>query len=936
MALINPNLNNGLEHRVGANLYPWEYNDTCDKDYFVPDLKNMINKTYERCLESQERTCNISRYWGYMRDFTRNQDINEKYGLPYNAYTLEFPINNVNFFNTRKMRLLNPHIYTMKEMCQRIDLFEQQIWMFIDGAVYSDLKIYADQKRVILIIEANNASMQLSSIKGYANDEDSYEWVVLTIPFTTRLSYSGTGFEFITDPKKVMFSKFTKDTNSMLIDKNFWMISYSNSPDSSMRNSFFTSLSYDNDNLPYFIIPEGHGNTMRSRSSLCVSAFSFPNIKGNMVLGTSRTFEIGLDKNPVSPKNIMVWECFNPGTNYESYEYLNHVSIEMYYPNVYKLVSAPTDSFIMITWSYAENSTTKFDNPIKDYMLYNIHYASDAIGDNLPQVIKDYVPYKSIYHNEKYYIDYARQATRFGEYQYKLKTMKQLINDNPSRLADVYEKYVVRNMQEWHSNPKHSINISEWGQINSRLRSGTLDLNNTEITFSNLHVLFTIDHEDDRIYKIAIWVDGLYVHTDYIFTENCKTYIYLSSEIIKSNSIVEFEIMKVRDNDVHAIELELPIKDTSIKIPRGVFKDISPQNMMFTIREENAYESDEGGMQYLYRVADDYEMHWLLIGLHEYVNGVRTDISYESESEPSAIIVYPGDGAIATLEDGDIALTGATDGYVAGKTSYLLQRGGYPYGYFMNKNSEDPTLSDFFVTRIIGYYEDERRRFYKYLSYDKESDPDIYVTPITSFFAEKHVKIMNTDVYVKHTFRVTSDDPRVKLPKFNLDPSVSKMRIFVNGLLCNPFTDYIIDANANNVFYLNENVNIAIINTSYLKTSELNDIVCEYIPYKYVCLYSIKYSGQTLELRHSMIKRPFSLSYYDVYVNGKKCNEKDIVINSPSKIYFTKPIENAIISFYERAHDQDIYGNMFASIESIIDKIGKEDGDFRTYLMNKR
>ena len=935
MALVNPNLDNGLEHRIGANLYPWDYNDTCDKECFVPDLKAMINKTYDRCLESQEATCNIDRYWGYMKDFSRNHDINIQYNLSYNSYTLEFPIRNVNFFNTKKVRMMNPRTYTMKEMCQRTDLFERQIWMFIDGNVYTDLKVYIDQKKVLLIIEAANDSMNLNKIKEYTNPNDTFEWVIVTLPFATRLSYSGTGFNLISDSTKIMFSKFNKDTNSMFIDKNLWVVSFSTTDSSSIRTSFFAPLSYDADNKPYFSIPRGHGEYMRTRANLCVSAYAMPDLKGSILLMSARTFEIALDKNPVSPKNIMVWECFDYGTDITSYEYLNNVTVEMYYPNVYKIVNAPTDAFLVVMWNYAEISTTRFDNPIKEYMSYNTHYASDAIGDVLPKILKEYIPYKSVYHNERYYLEYFNQATRFGEYQYKLKTMKELIKDNPRRLCDVYEKYVVRNAYEWHSNPKYSIKISEWGKLDSRVRTSTSDLNNTTITFDNPHVLFTLDHEDERIYKISLWIDGLYTHTDYIFNENCKTFIYVPRELISDNSIIDFEIMKVRGNDSKSIELDLPTKDNSIKIPRGLFKDISPQNMMIAIREETAYD-DDGRMQYIWRVADDYEMYWLLFGSHEYASGIRTDIPYVTDSESNpAIITYPEDGAIAVYDTGVIAVESTPDQYLAGKESYFLQRGGYPDGYFMTKNTTDNTIYDFFAVGNIGYYGDERRRFYKYLSYDKETDPNIFITPITSFFAGKHVKLINTDVYSKRVYQVTSEDPRIKIPKFILDPSVTKFRIFVNGLLCNPYTDYLIDVNTNNTFYMDENVNIAITNTSYLKSDSLNEVVCEYIPYKYVCLYSIRYTGQALELRHTMIKRPFSLSYYDIYVNGKKCSGNDIVIKSPSKLYFNIPIEDAIISFYERAHDQEIYGNTFSNIKSIIDKIADEDGKFRNYMLSQ-
>ena len=63
---INPNLDNGREHRVGADLYDWDLNDTYDINRVVPDVKTFIDQLYTHSLYSQGVLCDISRIYGTM------------------------------------------------------------------------------------------------------------------------------------------------------------------------------------------------------------------------------------------------------------------------------------------------------------------------------------------------------------------------------------------------------------------------------------------------------------------------------------------------------------------------------------------------------------------------------------------------------------------------------------------------------------------------------------------------------------------------------------------------------------------------------------------------------------------------------------------------------------------------------------------------------
>lgn len=622
---INPNLNLGLEHRVGADLYPWEFNDTADKKYFVSDAMEMLNSIYHRALESQDVSCNIDRFNGSMSGFVRDQLTNTKYGLSYNSYTLELPLYNINFFSKLKMRRLNPRIYTMDDVCKMQDLFEQRILFFIDGRYFSRLKIYADSKRAMLIIDADDNSVPLTTLKAMINND--LKWTLLTVPFTSSRKYNGSGMSLYrnakSDPRKATegsldMTLLTNVAGKAQADKNFWMLSYSTDMACTGMKDFVFCNAVSDENGYRLIIPADLMALFASSGFIDIEVISMPNIKGAIKLGTGRNFQIDLDINPVPPQNILLWEYF-ADTN--SYEYIHNSHIALYYPNVYVVSDVPDDADIYATWCYSEESTMKFDNPLKEYMEYDTNYAGHIIGGELPDIVKQYIPYVSHF-NERNYLQYAAQATRWNEYPYKLETVRELIKNDPDKLKNIYEKYMDRTAYDWHANPHYVVKMDEWGDYTDRIRTD----NSKEISsggyvkFSGQYIFFTVDHEDDRIYPIDVWIDGVYYNASYQFTENYRTYIYLPLNKIHAHSVIDFEIIKVREQNPVGIFMDLPAIHNSIAIPRGYFKDVSPQNMLIAVREETS--AADGGKLYIYNMANDYNMYWFLIGTTKYVNGI--------------------------------------------------------------------------------------------------------------------------------------------------------------------------------------------------------------------------------------------------------------------------------------------------------------------------
>ena len=921
--LINPNLNNGREHRVGADLYDWEYNNTYDINEIVPDVKTFVDQLYTHSLSAQSDLCDIHRMCGSMSDFRRDVEINRQLGIPYYSYTLEIPIKNIRCFKNLALRRANPRIYTIHDSCQMTDMFKSRVMMFIDGDYYPAVKFYASSDRFILIIEVNNGDLSLNRMNNWIRSGAT--WSLLTLPFSTvKYKYGLTSN--IVKGDFIPLTVLDKVSNAMYVKRNMWIVSVGTlSNEKSVALSTLATSITAEDGTVGLKLPKDFADTITS-TYVTVEATAIPNIKGGLLLGTGRSFQIDLDTNPIPPQNIICWETDNTGS---FIQYIHNAKITLHYPNVYVVETDDPTENIYVTWCYSDEDTTHFYNPLDEYMQYNASYAADIINDNLPKAIRTYVPYKSEY-IEPNYLDYFDQATRRNDLTFKFETLKDLIADDTRRLERIYVDNVIRTEYKWHSNPRFTIKASEWGSFESRIRrnnSKEVELCSVE-DFGTECIYFTMDHEDERSYPVAVWINGLRCMKIWQYTEKFRSFIYIPRDLIDSNSIIEIEVMKTRDDSTTVAMLNLGDKHNSVLVPDD-FVDLSPQNTLVAVQEDTSDVEEDGSLQHIYKVAPNYEMYWLLIGNIGYVNGVPMTYSDEAaEGLGKTTVISTQDNGLLD-ENGNAITAGTGNLWTGGSTHYLAERGRKP-SYIQVPDEQFPEdYNDLVKVRALGYYNDERRRFYEYMP-NGEDDAPIYITPITNYFANKTVKIINTDIQKTWNFKITADNRQIKIRDFNLDPTTDKFRVYLNGRLLDAHHDYLIDASLPNGFYLGSTVTFAI-TAQFIGAA---DVLIEYVPYRYQLLYRLtNVSTNNIELRPSSIKRPFSLVYYDVYLNGRKLYAEDIIIKSPCRIIINTPVIGGTLSFYERAHDPDIYENDKEMRKALIDKIAEQDNNFRKWLL---
>ena len=591
------------------------------------------------------------------------------------------------------------HAFTNKEMCARSDMFLYRTMFFINDLMYTNVLYGVDEKHLYIFISVDdNANLGVGDL---ISEEAMLHYIdrcapftLLTMPWGPTMTYDGPGNDpTFANGNGLSYNSYDNLTPTMKLKKNFWMLSCSwrgtNRWPTGLMATTFTNID---------TIQEGPNkrdvfNIGQSSPSMLTSllnndmmvhseAYCLPNIENYSFIGTKRVFQIPINGNPVPPENILLW-AYTPTDSEDvmmtgKYSLLPYASVSLYYPNVYQVIDAPDDAEIMVMWFYDHEHETPneyFTNVLDDYMKYNRSFASACVNDSLPQYIRDYIPAKVTYD----YTDYERynKSTMTDAQTYKVDKLTELMKDDPSRYEYIYTKLMESTATRLHANPKQTINLGKLSdaEFENAFRADLSDMdvvvtpddqhwpdpiltedynkedawfdpfrNFSSMEFEERHLMLTIDHPFITKYQYTVWIDGIQYDDKHCYTKFLRTFIYIPESAISRYSVIEIEMMRIPEHGRVLAEVDFGDTDTSIKLPK-VFEDVSPQNMMVSIRintstwkadselskqyEQQLKDPDIAevakniGVTYFYQPASDYEMAWLLFGYNRYVDGKR-------------------------------------------------------------------------------------------------------------------------------------------------------------------------------------------------------------------------------------------------------------------------------------------------------------------------
>ena len=154
-------------------------------------------------------------------------------------------------------------------------------------------------------------------------------------------------------------------------------------------------------------------------------------------------------------------------------------------------------------------------------------------------------------------------------------------------------------------------------------------------------------------------------------------------------------------------------------------------------------------------------------------------------------------------------------------------------------------------------------------------------------------------------------------------PYPEKFRVYSNG---RHIPNHLIEVSSDGVHAGNTNV----ISTIPQKAGD--KVLFEYTPNKYTRLLAVNElpTSQVISLQ-GITTRPFSLSWYDLYLNGRKLTKNNVRVLSPYLIQIVNVDSIYNFEIYERQTYTDA---ITSYTKTIIDRLWEEDEAFREGLLN--
>jgi hypothetical protein len=482
---------------------------------------------------------------------------------------------------------------------------------------------------------------------------------------------------------------------------------------------------------------------------------------------------------------------------------------------------------------------------------------------------------------------------------------------------------------------------------------------------------FTMKHKTPATYPATVWIDGVRASKDayYINSSAHASTVSIYSTAIGNASYIELEIYKLRDINSRYKLLSLGGKHDSVPIKvnerEKLWDAISPQNLLVAVAQD-VIDPQTGEVVRQYKVPSMYELYWLIIGHTRYNKGVPVNIPIDPrdathiyqynviKSLQSTINTETGEETFDEVvimsdesNDNHRAIIGETSETYAGNVDMLKTFGDREYFkvledaeynsrftcacgrtvglahsgetcQFCHTLVSKRPLDSYYVTMLReGFYNRDRKRFFEYIPMTKDA-PMAYITPITDYFANKDVMVKNTDVYYSKTYSFSMLNGRViknsiTIENFEFDPTPSKYRLYMDGLLLDYDFDFVSSVNlaSHEDTYIMGNPFTLFVRKEFDWNMQ-HSLIFEYLPYRYQLVHRSNETDGVIVLSDEYI-RPYDPRNFDVYVDGKLLRDDEIEVITERRIV-VKPVANRVnrntypvVSIYEKMHDSDVF-----------------------------
>ena len=549
-----------------SNLLPDNYksNVTFDKDVLLDSLTEMKKRSYSYVTSVQKDLVGYHKFEFKMSDFKSNT-YSRTVMATTKRYVLNVPkqlIPTANKENYKKSDLFMKEL-SIKDIADNYKIFPYNFLIFIDGEIYTNLKIVAadDMTRVVLTINNKNNNTGI--------DDSLYRELVekdarVTVIFTPNSVYG----DFATN--KYVVSKYR---NQLPIEK-FDM--YGNQSTSTIaysivsneRSGARSTISAGTDLNDSITI----GNSLQR-----ILTSSFVNIGVVTLKYFDRIIDIPVGgdyfelpiREHIVPVSSIIALYDEDGVT----KYYHDLNITYHYPNIYKVNNNEVPLKLHIFY-YKPLDDTPFINELELYYRYLGDKVLKKYKDGtIPESIKNYKP-KEFPISIKLF-----QSSLFNEpLDYEVNTMNENIKLESKNLG-IYLKNMLKDRK------RMSIDVKNV-DLAAKLRTDvSQELPDLDVVFDEERYVFIFSKYFIYDYEMRFFIDGLFYKCDQTYHDDNYYYFYIQKSLINQNSLIEIEKYRSVRYDFD-IGFDTDIKDIHIDENSCITSDA------FFIDEEGYYLDD--------------------------------------------------------------------------------------------------------------------------------------------------------------------------------------------------------------------------------------------------------------------------------------------------------------------------------------------------------
>ena len=1006
------------------------FNNTYDVDFVSHQTLDVRDQLFTRCLEVQKRNCGINIITGKMNEFKQNYSLARTFDLPISTYFNRIDNKFLNYFSEKdalyKLALKEDPIvypsvddiakgypfspyyieilpqqgcqyrhYTLYDVCKNNRIFQRRLLFYfrqdeapsIISNLYMDLLIIPTKTSTYLAIQVTGSgSFQESYLKTLI--EKKTDWYI----YETKAGNLWLNTEYPT-------SSFITEGNYTFIPHNFSSVRSNSQPSNSPyyapgANGYL--LAIPDVNGCWKITDAIYAKTSEGTYGYRIEKNFVSNLSGNtkiLILNerqlghiiriASRSqstlqlssptgiFQIDLQKNPIPPENIL---CFLQDPETKALYPMPDAKITFWYPNVYKVEYRELDyedPYIYAFAYYDPNATTRFINPIANYMKYRgLQYINDCINGTHPASIANYIPKSYEYSIEDYHKDDTFKQDK--PYQYTMNQDVWMLLDDPNRYIDVFRK-VVPSISR-HNTYFYELKVSELNLLSRKVRNNYSQIQNPskQKEFSEDMCFIEVNTRSDEEIPVWLFIDQYRILHPEVYIEGFTQYLYFPYSLLSENSIITIEIFDVHDSDIIHANLYFDEINKDIPFPEE-FEHFSDQNLIFYDKDTQKIIPNS---DFRYGIFIDIEKDHILTSELEYLKTVNDEFVITGSHMKLATSntgFYKNVGTRLSIQNIDFSGTPIYTTVYRNNhlqiTNPAMQREWDEDMLCIEIEAHDACYP---TTMIIDTISIPFNKIYKYFQYDITDKimheyiffPKSYAVAtskakITTLIAKKwefiknivsfqstgqlciytintenigkNIIVQSTDAYKWDIFKNGSNT--LSIQNFILDPKKDRFRLWKRNIETRKATR-INPKNFTCEFSPNYGGTL-IITHNLVNLEDTDEIIAEYLPFRSTEKTVFENPGgfdkENILSLYGYAERPIDRINYEIYMNGLLMPSSYCTIITPTKIKFAESYSIAEIELVEKSHDPDVYGNRYRKM-TLEEQLMTEDDEFNEWM----